>query len=220
MKKISIFITLFIVIIGSIWFLVAYFSSFQKINFTVKNPSSDISYVLFNGVIDDHGIKKTGDQIETFTDSQEYKLKKGSYVLEPKGEHIVTTPLVFTLSESPLTQIVDVPYTNAYLEEILNNEQASITEAINVHIPELAGSYSIPISTLYGRGEWYGALLTNNYGYETYTYGDDLRLLMHKENGNWRVLTEPPQITLNTIDYPDTPREILKSINEFIDPSG
>jgi hypothetical protein len=37
---------------------------------------------------------------------------------------------------------------------------------------------------------------------------------MQEKNDTWIVRTNPPQLLLNTVDFPDVPKSVLQAINQ------
>lgn len=104
------------------------------------------------------------------------------------------------------------PPSKVELEAKLLDEQSSIDQALQTTLPTLQETYKIERSALYGRGEWYGAVLQ-------YTGGDvnsrdSLRLVMQKKNGTWVLRTTPPQILVNIHDLQDAPIAMLNDLNK------
>lgn len=100
----------------------------------------------------------------------------------------------------------------------LSTEEPEIIKTLTTAYPQIATEYSINKGKLYGDGTWYGTTLTYT-GSDTMNR-DTLRVLMQKQNDDWKLLTTPPQILLSTVEFPDTPKEVLRDINKSISLPG
>lgn len=107
--------------------------------------------------------------------------------------------------EAPLPSQAEL---NAQLEK----ELPAITKAFYEAFPAASGTYTIDHGKLYHRGEWYGTTLT--YAGSDSNNRDTLRVIMQKKNGVWAAVTNPPQIMLSSVEYPDAPKSMLDDINK------
>lgn len=98
------------------------------------------------------------------------------------------------------------------LTEKLKIEEETILGVLKTAYPTVATDYMINKGSLYGKGEWYGTTLT--YRGSDSGNRDTLRVLMQKKSGVWILRTIPPRQLLSTVEFPDTPKSILRSINE------
>jgi hypothetical protein len=104
-------------------------------------------------------------------------------------------------------------YSNDKLESLLSSEQQGILQALTDKYPSI-GLYTIQPGRLYHYGEWYGTRLT--YRGEDLFNSDELRIVLRKEDGAWKVVTDPPNITLSKFLYPSIPVDILRDVNNFL----
>jgi len=44
---------------------------------------------------------------------------------------------------------------------------------------------------------------------------DTLRIVLEKKNGAWIVASDPPNIILSTVNYPNIPKAILDAVNSL-----
>ena len=116
------------------------------------------------------------------------------------------------------TPSVEKPLSRSELEAQLTAELPMITATLARAFPTLGQKYTVERSTLYGRGEWYGAVLqyistdTNN--------RDSLRVVLQKKNGAWTLRTSQPQLLVNKLDIEDAPAGMLDDINKPAPLSG
>jgi hypothetical protein len=97
------------------------------------------------------------------------------------------------------------------LNSILAVEKDAIRKVLTDAYPNTIGLYTINPGSLYHFGEWYGTTLTYN-GPDLYNY-DTVRLAMKKENGTWKLLSQPPMPGLTIYNSPGAPVDVLTSIN-------
>lgn len=142
--------------------------------------------------------------------SQELRLKKGSYVLVTgaTGDFSPQT-IYFDLQDIKINLTVAPNYSGQKLQDLLISEQALIDQAFNSRYPNKPAEYSVSNGQLFMRGEWYGALLESSSGQDT------LRFVMQKKGGKWAVVTDPPEIVLSSVVYPDIPKGVLRAVNSL-----
>jgi hypothetical protein len=214
--KRNIVVLVLVVLLGLVGFVAyQYIRSFQDVSVVIKNPAGSVKLQLFAAEEVDHNLKPIGDALRTITTDETFSIKKGAYVLVPSGENIDTAPLSFVLADKPVTQTIDLPYTQSYLEQLASQELPAITAALTAEYPKVATDYTLNPGKLYHRGEWYGTTIANKQGTEEYIFGDTLRVLLEKQNGQWVVLSEPPEIILTTPVYKNVPVEVLRDINSL-----
>jgi hypothetical protein len=208
-------------LVGSIAVIVAamvgygYVTSFQDVTVTIKNPQNTLTLELYKGVVDDHDIEQTGPVLRTISATETFSVKKGSYVLLPKGQNIDTSPIAFSVDDKPYSQVIDLPYMDTYLKKLLAEEVDAILRSITNEYPTVNNRYTINAGKLYHRGEWYGTTLTSKENPDEYIYADTVRILLKKQNNTWTVASIPPEIVLSSPTYPNTPPYILKDINQL-----
>lgn len=174
------------------------------INITIPNDSR-----LVLDIIDEH--ENSEKPLYEFTKSGEYKIDKMnySYALIPNnndyktqyGEVNITnkyTELELSLNEYSLKK----------LRDIYQTEKNNINETITAKYPEQMKQYSLMYGKLYLNGEWFGGKLVK----EGFDYNDKFMVVMHKENGEWKVVVTP-DISLSKDVYPDVPGDVLEELN-------
>lgn len=198
-----------LIIGGIIWAVVAYFSNFQKV--TITYDKSDVKSLELYAAFESKGVLTLdGDKIQDIQSGEQYSLAKGLYALKPAGDRIKTDLLRLDVGELAVTQTLDIDYTSAYLESLLETEQASITTALYESNPKIEQLYTLNAGTLYKKGEWFGTTLSYK-GTETLSR-DTLRTILHKKDGVWVVVAKPA-ITLPIPSYKDIPASVVKAVN-------
>lgn len=190
----------------AIWGLV-YFLSLQSVTINYESPVESVE--LFAAAKPDTTLTK-GKAIKTLASGETYHLQQGSYVLHPVGGKIITDNIILTVGSEPVSQTIAPDYSTAYLKELLSPQQAAINQAIAASNAQLTKLYKINQGRLYERGDWYGTTLSY-IGTDTLSR-DTLRLIVHKQNGVWAVVTKS-QIVLRASDYPDVPHDVITKVN-------
>lgn len=104
------------------------------------------------------------------------------------------------------------------LAERLETERPTILTVLTSAYPKSQTDYIIGSEALYGKGEWYGAVLT--YKGSDMMNRDTLRVLLQKKSGVWILRTTPPELLLSSKKYPDVPKSVLQSINRPVSLPG
>lgn len=141
-------------------------------------------------------------------------LSKGPYVITYTGSSgYANGDININLGDTKKTVTIDPPYSQSRLSSMLDAEFGAIKTALTQKYKNLS-LYEVQKGKLYQQGEWYGTKLTYK-GTDVFN-SDTLRVVLHKVNGNWVVATDPPNISLSSILYPDVPIEVLKDVNNFL----
>jgi hypothetical protein len=140
------------------------------------------------------------------------KLKKGAYQLITSGTDVRKTTENLQVGDQPITKDMYIPLSDEFLQKQLAAESSAIHQTIIDRYPQLASLYTINPGKLYGRGEWYGTVLT--YIGTDSDNRDSLRILLQKQGNSWHVVTTPPQPLLSAKKLPDVPSYILSDINQ------
>lgn len=210
-KKIYIFTFIIIfssVILFFIYSLVEYFSTTQEVTITYKN-SQNIK--LYEADELNHGDKNT-DYIAKIVDSgKSMRLKSNnSYVLIFDGKSGYQGDTIAFKPRKNSNIKINPYFTKKRLSEILQNNINDIQEAIKSKYIN-SGLYKINKGSLYHYGEWYATTLT--YTGDDTDNSDTLRIVLKKEKNNWRVKTDPPNITLSKYVNKNIPTDILDDVN-------
>lgn len=214
-KKIIFLAILAVILLVGLSIVRQYRNSFQKVTVNINNSSSDVQVDLYKRAAIEGAPQKTGEELRTITGGETFKLKKGMYVLVPKGEQLDPTPVRLTVDNTPLTLTLDIPYTQAYLQQLQTSELPAIEATILAKYPSINADYTINQGVLYHRGEWYGTTISNKIGPKDNRFGDTLRVVLVKKNGQWVLLSTPPEIILNAPYYPEVPVDLLRIINNL-----
>lgn len=210
-KLIVILAILAIVVIGAKLGL-DYLNSFQKV--TVNYDTEIIKKLeIYPAANTRNSVEATGDAIQSISSGEEITLKKGLYALKPTGPKIDSDLIELSLGDQPTVKDLDVDFSDTYLAGELVKELDSITAAIQSSNSGIASLYRINNGKLYHHGEWFGTTLS--YGGSDSLSRDTLRVVAKKEDGAWKVLTNPPQIMLSTKQFPSIPLSILSKVNDI-----
>lgn len=138
------------------------------------------------------------------------RLERGTYVwaATPK-EKLQKTAERFTVADNS-TVNVHLIYNDATLSTALPAVRPAIIAMLQKKYPKFSESYVIYRDQLFGVGNWYGAYLKS-----TRADFDDLRVVMRRGSGGWRVATDPPHITVGSPSNPDIPIDIIRSVNSM-----
>lgn len=156
----------------------------------------------------------SSDPVLTTSEDGDYKIKKGSYVYVVDGpgkDYKQNIQPVSTDTGKINIKVVKTDYTPEKLQELLLGEKSAAEAAVVQQYPEQMKQYRISGGKLYKDGTWYAAKLVPNDSQNL----DELRIVLHKINGRWEVITQPPEIVLSSPVYPDIPHDILSDINNF-----
>lgn len=101
-----------------------------------------------------------------------------------------------TFSSSDTNVTVKPYYSDSRLANLYTEEAAAITTALNDAYPAAPVLYVIDHQKLYHYGDWFGAKLT--YKGKDIFNDDTLKVIAHKENNTWVIVTNPPMPSLNS----------------------
>lgn len=155
--------------------------------------------------------------VATLTSSgQKLKLKKGSYAFRYDA-HENYEDLFVEVGVQENGQVVElVPrFSEEYLNSLVDKELPAVTRTLKDKYQKIS-AYEIRRGKLYKNGDWYGTVLV--YKGKEYENSDTLRIVLRKNDGKWEVASDPPNIVLSKLLYPDIPEEILREVNSLTDP--
>jgi len=189
----------------------------QKVTVTFDNKNGAATVHLYHAKsADSNDIE--GTAVQTITSGVSFEVPKGYYLIEASGNNIDSTPTKLTVGDTPVTQAITVSYSADYLSKLLDKNQAALTSLILAKYPTIPSTYTLQEGKILGQGDWYGTALV--YKGTNTDNRDTLHLIAHLVNGQWSLVTEP-NITLNKIDYPAIPEDVLKQTNlYFSEPSA
>lgn len=150
----------------------------------------------------------TKQLLDTNSGKNSVKVAPGYYAATVSGEGYQTTTFAVTVEDDTTVNSPDyLSYNNDKLSGMLAAEETAVAKAI----PEVAdGRYTISDSQsqLYGKGDWFaGRLIPKNTAVD-----DQLVVVLHKENGQWKVAAGPAMV-LALSDYPDVPEDAIRTVN-------
>lgn len=201
-----------LLIIGAMSY--SYITSFQRITVRTSQDATGSTVKIY---------KKEADQqpvAENIGLDTETKLKKGIYVVEFSGSDYEKQRIDVTLGESPQTVVITPRYSQNKLGDMFSAEKPDIYRVIHREIPQTTDNFEISEGKLYQLGEWFGGKIHQRQTSEEERQGyiDTFRVVLKKENGEWKIVTDPPEIIISHVKYPDIPRDILVDLNKNPEP--
>ena len=200
-----IFIIILFVVIGLVVeATVSYFNSFGHLTVRYTNVQS----------VDIHASSDPSSTVASVTYSgQTIKLRQGSYVLSYTGKtDYANGSIAVDLSQKQQTVTINPPYSDQKLSSLLSTESPAIQMVLTQKYPHIS-LYKIQLGKLYHTGDWYGTTLVYT-GSDIFN-SDTLRVVLHKQNGTWVVATDPPNITLSKLLFPNVPEDVLVDVNNM-----
>ncbi|HSX27988.1 MAG TPA: hypothetical protein VLF60_00885 [Candidatus Saccharimonadales bacterium] len=194
------------------------------LTFKMKQVSQQtVTFNIHNGVTVDvfpagdvdteHGLDQNVKPTATITQNgSTLKLAKGSYLAISKAtKDYASNRVSFGVDNKSVTVDVDPPYTDAKLQSLVSTEKTAIVAALTKAFPQISSLYTIEDGWFYKTGEWYGTKL--DYIGSDAASSDTLRVILHKDNGEWKVATTPPEIVLSATQHPEIPRDVISDLN-------
>ena len=149
------------------------------------------------------------------TSNASQRVKHGNYVYVVSGNNNDLKSYAQSITVDKTSIKISVPvlgYTDKKLANLLAVEEPLVKSILQNRYPFQMQLYSVQSSKLYKNGDWYGAKLVPN---DTGSY-DTLRVVLKKEKGVWKIVTQPPEPVISKPVYPEIPTEILTDINNFL----
>jgi 5-hydroxyisourate hydrolase-like protein (transthyretin family) len=149
------------------------------------------------------------------------KLKKGTYRIEFSGTGYQTQSTKIVLDAKPESITIYPAYSKEKLRSLLTNELSSIIATINTAFPITQSTYEIEIGNLYKLGQWYATTIhiKQTEEEERENYIDRYKIILSKESGTWKIITNPPEIIISKKKYPKVPSDILLEVNKNPSPN-
>src|SRR6266568_4566874 len=142
----------------------------------------------------------------TTTANEKVRVKPGTYKVSYSEEGYATLTKNISVQSATTLKTPQLDYSADRLKTLLQQNNATIHSDL---APALDTSgYTLSYEALYGRGQWYGAILTP----ADPTTQDIVRLIAENTNGGWKIVAGP-SIVLSTVDYPNLPQSALSDIN-------
>ncbi len=219
MNKRRIIIAAFIalgLLFGFFWY-----RSYQKINIVYKEGVSDVTATIYATDTDNDEAApeifvNEKNIVKTVNEDASFRLQKGVYVFATSGNNNFEPILFkFEVNDSSKTIEVDPSYSKEHLATTLKQELPEIRRAIDRDVSGLTSAYIVESGELYEKGDWYGTIIYKSGSKKSLrsTYRDIFRLVAHKENGAWTVITATPELSLSKNTYPDVPASVLEATN-------
>lgn len=213
----KIFLFLFgLVLLILAWLGVRHFLALGTLVVNYENINS-ISIYGVDG-LDSHGDADEKPVKTIGRSGEEISLEKGSYILQyDAADNYQDHFVAIELNEKRQTVNISPEHSQEYFDKILDSEIDSIDKVIQEKYPKTKSLYEIQRGSLYKDGEWYGTTLLYKGGIrgDNFLKTDTLRIILKKENGQWAIKTNPPNILFNKYAYPDVPEDILRSVNNL-----
>ncbi|MEI6237118.1 MAG: hypothetical protein WCP03_00775 [Candidatus Saccharibacteria bacterium] len=208
-----------VVVVLAISFFWNYFVT-QKI--VTLSPSAGTTITIGRQNGDDPYI---GHPIATTTSQKKIRLQPGAYLVKFSGSEDYQEELTGVVVDKTIEiKTPDLKYTTNKQSQLLKSNKSAITKALSPIIP--SGGYQINKEELLGGLDWYAASLKPNpwcdWGVPvkqlvpmpTSCNYDMLRVILKKENGQWKVVAKPA-IIFAIADYPDIPQDIIRATNKL-----
>lgn len=184
----------------------SYLLSFKDISFVINSDVSEISIYKKENIDNKKDPKK-------ISSSQTIKLQTGDYVIVPSGFKISTDQISVSITKN--TQInINPKYSNSYLKTLIPGVENIISSILLEKYPGIMTTYKITSSSLFNKGEWFGALLENkesNFNRKKDLFG----FVAYKDNNVWKIINYPELILSKSV-YKTVPIDILNGINSLI----
>lgn len=203
-----------IVIIAGILLFINYNNSFQKLTVTIEGNQNIQAKMYLASSAD--GASETSHEntvITTIKNTETVRIKKGIYVIVLPGQSdYKEVKKRVELADEKISITFDPDYTDSKLTALLQQQANDIQQAIFEKYPSMPSLYNINPGKLYKHGDWYATTLIYKDQSDDFL-SDTLRLVVQKEDSAWIVVTNPPQIIVSKVVYPDIPSAVVDDIN-------
>lgn len=176
---------------------------FQKV--VTLNPTAGTTIAIGSQVGEGTDI---GTLLTKTSTKQILRLEPGHYVVQYSGtKDYQDQSIVINIVETTELTTPKLKLTQNKLDALLAIEKPAAQNAFSL-VFDVDG-YNITDDKLYQQGDWYSArLVPNNSSLDT------LRVIMKKENGQWKVAAGP-SIIFFIGDYPNIPQNVISVTNKF-----
>ena len=201
-RKLVLYLALFVVLLLLIVMPVRYFSSHTTITL---EPSDAVSITV--GTVDDNG--SIGARLKNASSRTSWRTKKGNYAVLFHGKDIQDRVTIYHI-DSPTTIKVPVNlWLSADKLKSLASQQAGAIQQALASQTNMDG-YQITYLKLYLHGSWAGVEIT-----PSDTSADTMKLVLSKSGGAWHI-SDGPKIVLSFSDSPDIPKAVITSVNNSL----
>lgn len=218
MKKLRLFLLLLIPLIAG-FLIYSYFASFQtltvNLSSTMKNPRVTIYEVPEGKDVSNPSLLINDDSIvKKISRSETMKLQKGRYYVVAKSETTADSTRDITLSSKPETVDINPNLSKKILSEQVKAEEVAILPILYKTYPQINNDYVLQTGKLYEKGDWYSTTIVSGSNPEPRDYRDIFHIVLHKEDGIWKIKTRIPELNVDKYTYPDIPKEVLTEVNK------
>ncbi len=184
------------------------------------NPTAGTTITIGTQKGDELTINK---QIASTNVKKEIRLYPGTYIVKITGSPDYQDQYKSILVDKS-TEITnpDLKYTDAKLSQLLVSEKTAIQNVVTPILPNTG--YQIDNETLLENGNWYGTRLKPSIWYNPVVAAryirptdgteDMLRVILKKDNGQWKLMAGP-SIIFSIDDYPDIPQDVIRATNKL-----
>jgi len=205
-RRIIFIVSVFIVFVISLFTYVSYLNSQQYVTLVFSN----VSKITLDKIGSQNGASSVGVVVRG--SDKKIKISKGDYLLNYSANNgFASDSFTLPVGDTPVTKTINPDYSTEKYSSVLSQEKPTIDSVLFSKYPNLASLYDIQTGKLYEKGNWYATTLL--YKGDDYFNYDTLRVVMEKENNQWVIKTDPPDINLDSLTYPNIPIEILKDVN-------
>ncbi len=173
-----------------------------------------------------NGGSTMGEQIASTNTLKKVRLYPGIYAIKFSGSSDYQYEQTsITIDSSTEIETPDLNYTNKKLIQLLSDQKTKINSVVFGVLPN--SNYKINTENLYNTGQWYGAVLIPNDWYDPNIPSniiprptninntqDMLRLIMKKENNQWKVVAGP-SVIIYIKNYAGIPQDIIRAVNKL-----
>ena len=211
------FLVLILTLIG--WSI---YASYQKVTFTIAPNKPGLTVNVYKNDVDNdeaspESLVKADNLVKTVDTSSTIKLKQGHYIWQTAGSNDYTRQTTkFVLKNEAISFEINPTMTDGKLTSLLKTESPAVQKAILASVLGISPTYQLGAGKLYDNGEWYGTIIYPSKPFEflSTNFVDIYRVVAHKDNGVWKVVTNPPELSLSAKKYTTIPRDILSDVNK------
>ena len=197
--------------------VIYYFTSYHNltVSYSLGDDMSSAPVKLYSTKQNDDNHGEVPDKfIADIKSGESIKLKDNIYFIKTHGDDFNENPVYINLNGSDQTIEYEVSYTTSKLESIEKSEIEAARDAFRSEYPKAEELYTLSRDKLLHLGNWYVVYLT--YKDQDSLSRDTLRVVLHKEKDEWKVVTKP-QISIGSPEYPDVPMSVLEYANKELD---
>jgi len=212
-KKLVLVSTIFVAVIV-LWFLYTIYSSYHRLHITTTSNTLVRVYEASRGDGSTELSYDPDSLVGEATGSKDFRLRDGRYiVVVPKQQDYKELRKAILIKGQDKTLKLEPEFSDEKLNKLLTpDELAKITATLSAKYPRIR-LYSISPGKLYKQGQWYATTLLYKDQSDIFN-SDTLRVILHKKDSVWNIVTDPPEIIISKVVYPDIPGDIVDDIND------